>query len=140
MVVICGGAALAITRTGKQRRAYFATSGGSLALAVLVLIAIVTTRGTSDSELAFARQQLDDRNNAVVFGPRPPGPVNGAVAANLAKADAKQAEPERPVPAVAEGFPLPAPKGGGPIAPAMRARRPIRPVSSSLHLGPTTRS
>ncbi len=114
IVVICGGAALAITRTGKQRRAYFATSGGSLALAVLVLIAIVTTRGTSESELAFARQQLDDRNNAVVFGPRPPGTVNGAAAANLAKADAKQAEPERPVPAVGEGFPPPAPKGGGP--------------------------
>ena len=57
IAIICGGAALAITRTGKQRRTYLATSGGSLALAALVLIAIVATRGTSESETAFDRQQ-----------------------------------------------------------------------------------
>jgi predicted negative regulator of RcsB-dependent stress response len=78
IVVVFGGFALAVARTGPARRRYAATAGGSLVLASLALVAIIVTRATPESEKAYAelmfeRQQSYARGQMATGGAMPPG-------------------------------------------------------------------
>jgi hypothetical protein len=113
LVVICGGVAFAVSRPARQRRPYVATAGGSLVLAGLVIAAIVTTLGTEDAEIAFAKKEREERETYVKnrFG-------GGAAVQNALPPGKKDAPELDPPPQAVRGkedfLPLPPPRVGPP--------------------------
>jgi alpha-2-macroglobulin-like protein len=131
IVIVCGAIAFTVSRHGKQRRPYLATAGGSLVLGVLVLIAIVSTRGTPEAETAYAMQRMGS-------GGSDSRVLRDATPMRNAKNAGGGMPLEGPVaPVIGDGNVIPPPPGppgmrggGGPMAkpkaPAMRADPRLR--------------